>query len=235
MSLKIMWLGQAGFILDDGTTSIAIDPFCGTAKDGTTRNYPPTVEGVHVDSVIVTHPHWDHYDLDTYRDYVIPKELIAPPSCTYRFAKSDLADKITATTIMRGETVERGAFKITAVMADHDGDSMGVVIEHEGKRIYHTGDTIFSPILLMMNLNTAPDVLFVPINGKGMCMSMGEAVLYTRIIQAKVAVPMHYDMISNNSEDPALFVSMLGHFAPDAKGFIMERGVYTDLSEILGE
>ncbi len=232
-----MWLGQAGYLLDDGATKLAIDPFCGTAKENTHRNYPPTVEkgGAHVDCVIVTHPHWDHYDPDTYRDYVIPKEIIAPPSVIYQFGKTDLADRITATAIMRNETVERGAFRITAVMADHDGDSMGVLIEHEGKRLYFTGDTIFSTILLLLNLALAPDVMFVPINGKGMCMSYHEAALYARFLGAKAAVPMHYDMISNNSEDPQQFVDLLKGVSPGTRGFILERGVFTELEKILGE
>ena len=234
--LDIRWLGQGGYLLDDGITQLAIDPFCGEAKNNTRRLYPSTVEkgSVHVDSVIVTHPHWDHFDLQTYEEYVIPKEMIAPPSCIRLLETSHLAGNIKSAVIMRNEVFTRGAFTIRAVMADHDGDSMGVVIDYCGTRLYFTGDTLFTPRFLKNNCNLKPDILFVCINGKGDCLSLTEAALYARILEAKVAVPNHYDMISNNNEDPMQFVDELKLISPKTRGFVMERGIVYRVQKLMG-
>ncbi len=74
MGATIMWLGQAGFILKTEKGSLSVDPFCGEAKGNSERIYPPFLEkgSVRVDLVLTTHAHWDHFDPETYEDYVIP-------------------------------------------------------------------------------------------------------------------------------------------------------------------
>ena len=44
MAATLTWLGQAGFILDTGKATIAVDPFCGTAKGNSERIYPNDIE-----------------------------------------------------------------------------------------------------------------------------------------------------------------------------------------------
>ena len=235
MALNIMWLGQAGYLLDDGETQIVIDPFCGEAKDGTTRNYPPTVEkgSYHVDLALVSHAHWDHLDPLSICEYFCAKELIGPFSVIQSMNKSEYAGQVETTVICRNETVTRGKFTITSVYADHDGDSCGYVIEHEGKKLFHTGDTIMTSRVLLTFLDLKPDVLFTAINGRGGCLNMMESALLSRTSGAKVAIPMHYDMISNNTEDPELFKSPMSRIAPDTKCMIIERAKVYSLEEIM--
>lgn len=125
MSATIMWIGQAGFILKTEKGALSVDPFCGEAKGNSERIYPPFIKkgSVHVDLVLTTHAHWDHFDPVTYEEYVIPDTIVGPGTCMAALEKSGLA--IPGVRLDRGETLERCGFRITATTADHDVDSVG--------------------------------------------------------------------------------------------------------------
>ncbi len=63
----------------------------------------------------------------------------------------------------------------------------GYVLEFEGVRIAHLGDTFLDGVRQLPNI----DVLLVPIGG-GSTMDVDEAVKALRIIKPKLAVPMNY-------------------------------------------
>src|SRR5205807_7971567 len=62
-SMRLEWFGQSAFRLDDGETTIIIDPFDDlsplTQGRGMRWDYPP-IAGVEADLVLVTHEHLDH-------------------------------------------------------------------------------------------------------------------------------------------------------------------------------
>ena len=235
MSVKITWIGQAGFILKSSGASISVDPFCGQPKDSSKRLYETDIVkgSVHVDAVVSTHPHWDHFDPETYRDFILPGVIIGPTSCMKALKNSDLAGKVPGLTLNIGESTTVGDMTITATVAEHDADSIGVVVECEGKKFYFSGDTLFTSRLLMRNSRMAPDIAFICINGKLGNMNYMEASLYSDVLRAKVAVPTHYDTIENNTENPENFISGLSRLAPDTKGLILQRGVEYDAAELL--
>src|SRR5262245_38551327 len=60
--MHVEWYGQSSFRLQDGDTTVFIDPFgdmSGLASRGLEFNYPP-IEGVEADLLLVTHEHRDH-------------------------------------------------------------------------------------------------------------------------------------------------------------------------------
>ncbi|MDR1205340.1 MAG: MBL fold metallo-hydrolase, partial [Peptococcaceae bacterium] len=165
--MRIIWLGQAGFVLQSGGGALAVDPYCGQPPDGSVRLYDPIVPKgwKEVDIAVSTHDHWDHFDVQTYEEYVIPKAIAGPGSCMKRLRASALKDKTEAIPLDCGDTVDRCGFRLTAVYASHDRDSIGVLVECEGATLYFSGDTLFVPMLLMMN-RFKPDIAFICINGK---------------------------------------------------------------------
>ena len=117
MNAVIQWLGQAGFLLKTDKGSLAVDPFFGEAKRNNQRIYPPYLEqgSVHVDMVLTTHAHWDHFDPTAYKEYVIPETIIGPGTCMRALKETDLT--IPGIQLDRGEVLERCGFRITAVPA----------------------------------------------------------------------------------------------------------------------
>ncbi len=64
-------------------------------------------------------------------------------------------------------------------------------------------------------------------------MNAFEAAGYCRILRAKVGIPMHYDMIRNNTEDPREFTRALERTG-EVRPFVLERGKEYPINEILG-
>ena len=85
----------------------------------------------------------------------------------------------------------------------------------------------------MPNIGMKPDITFICINGKLGNMNFREAAIYCRIIQTKIGVPTHYDMILHNTENPQQFVLALADYAPEVVPFIMERGCEYDIQDLL--
>lgn len=233
MSATITWLGQAGFILKTNGGTVAIDPFCGTAKGISERMYPNDIEkdSIHVDLVLTTHAHWDHFDADTYRDFVIPKEIAGPGTCMAALEKSGL--DIPGTPLNRGGSLDRCGLHITATFADHDVDSVGYIVEFEGKKLYFSGDTLFTTRTITSNAGMAPDLTFICINGKLGNMNYFEAASYCKLLGTKNAVPMHYDMIRHNTENPQEFVNAAARVAPSVHPHVLERRKEYDLADLL--
>lgn len=231
----LTWLGQAGFILDTGKAKIAVDPFCGTAKGNSERIYPNDIEkgAYKVDLVLSTHAHWDHFDPETYTDYVIPQAIVGPGTVMDALAKSGLA--IEGIRLDRRGTLERCGVKISATYADHDVDSVGYIVEFDGYKLYFSGDTLLTVRTITMNAGMAPDLMCICINGKLGNMNAFEAASYVKLVGAKAAIPMHYDMIRHNSENPKEFTDAVSRMAPSVRAFVPERKKAYALSEILGK
>ena len=67
--MKIRWIGQSGYILNDGINEICIDPYLSNvvdriAKRGRMVIAPFMPEKLKSDVVICTHNHLDHVDID---------------------------------------------------------------------------------------------------------------------------------------------------------------------------
>lgn len=235
MGATIMWIGQAGFILKTDAGSLSVDPFCGTAKGNSERIYPPFIEkgSVHVDMVLSTHAHWDHFDPETYADYVIPQTIVGPGTCMKALEKSGLA--IEGIQLDRGQKLEKNGFVITAVPADHDIDSVGYVVECEGRKLYFSGDALFTTTTIVPNAGMEPDATFICINGKLGNMNYFEAARYCKVLKTKVGIPTHYDLIRHNTENPKEFTDAMARVAPEIRTFVMETGVEYPLETVLGE
>ena len=235
MPLQITWIGQSGFLLENGQGSLAIDPFCGQPQQGMERLYPPDdgLKGRRVDMVLASHPHWDHFNVDTYQTYIIPQTFLGPSSCVRALQASGCAENMETVTLNCGETFAQKGFSIQAVLADHDNDSIGAVVESNGVRMYFSGDTIFSSNLLMRNFGLHPDVMFICINGKYGNMHYVEAALYCGFQHTRFAIPAHHDMIRHNTENPNSFVEALKMYAPNTRGILLQRGQSYDLAALM--
>jgi len=227
--MKIRWIGQNGYILEDEKTQIIIDPYLSDAVNGS-GDYPRMVEApirpedVVADYVICTHDHADHIDPDAIvRMNLNEMHFIAPSWCEERL-KGLGCKKIIPLDI--GESVSVGNFKITAVFANHTIDAIGIVVEYNSLKLYFTGDTLYHTKLEAMK-DWGIAAMFICINGKLGNMNVDEAVKLTKIIKPKVGIPTHYGMFAKNTEDPIKYTSQVDN------GFTMEFNKEYDILDIL--
>ena len=227
--MRIRWIGQGGYLLSDGVTTVCIDPYLSNvvdrvAKRGRMVKAPFAPEELKCDAVICTHDHLDHVDIDAIP--LMNKEnmlFLAPTharetllSCgVTNFAEFD-----------EGASYELGEFCITAVYACHSVPAVGVLIRHGERVIYISGDTEYDKRLEELSGKNI-DVMIICINGKLGNMNVDEAVRLTETIKPRLGIPTHYGMFESNTEDPRKYTSRLDN------AVALEYDKEYDLEELL--
>ncbi len=227
---SVTWLGQMGLQIRMGTTTILVDYF---ATDTPERRFPapiPASEVRGIDGFAGTHDHLDHIDHTAWRVWArsCPGARFVFPS-THRQAVLD--DGIPGDRLLpidAGQRVQIGKITIRAVPAAHeflspDGEGrhpcLQYIIEGEGKRIYHAGDTLrYEGMLPLLKTFGPIDAALLPINGRDghryrhNCignMTFQEAVDLAGELQPRLVIPGHWDMFADNSGDPNAFADYL--------------------------
>ncbi len=226
-SLALWWLGQSGFLIKTDGGILVIDPYL---SEHLTRKYEGTprphirmtrapLRGADlkaVDLVLVSHKHSDHLDPET-----VGELLTASPSARLVLPESllDHAEGIGLTSdrctgLDSGESIQRAGFRVRAVPAAHEQIDLdengrhlylGYVIETQGFRLYHSGDSLAYDGLAEELGRDPYDVLFLPINGRDPArgvpgnMTAAEAVDFAARVRPRYLVPHHYDMFTFNT------------------------------------
>ena len=222
------WLSGTGFVLKTSAgTQIYIDPYfsnCVAQIFGIDRAVPPPVPvaDAQPDLVIATHWHEDHLDPEGLPILARSSsaQFLCPPSCRSRLL-GWLVPGQRVTALSEGQTYTFRDVQITAVAARHLAgiagwevpDAIGLLIETEGLRIYHTGDTEYDLRLraLAFDKQRPVDVMMTVINGVGGNMNAHEAALLAWHIHPRILIPMHhilwkdFDGGEQATLDPALF------------------------------
>jgi L-ascorbate metabolism protein UlaG (beta-lactamase superfamily) len=175
---QLVWLGQSGFKARSSSGQfLYIDPF----------KVPKRTEPA--DLILITHPHHDHFNPAAI-DLIKQKDMvIITPGSMEQSGMMGLA---------AGKTVQIGPFKVTGIPAYnlkksfHAKDShwLGYVVEVDGVRLYHAGDTDFIPEMEGLQ----PDIALLPVGGT-FGMDVDEAVQAAEAIKPKVVIPMHYGFL----------------------------------------
>lgn len=190
--MKLTWLGHACVLLE-GSKKILIDPFI-----------PSGDLAVQPDIVAVTHAHADHLGMTV--------QLGAKTVAINEIAKYLARRDIPAEPMNIGGTITVDGVRFTMTPALHSswledegpgfygGVAAGYVIEMDGIRVYHAGDTgLFSDMQLIRDLYR-PDVALLPVGGR-YTMGPEEAMLAAQYIGAKVVIPIHYDTFPYIEQD----------------------------------
>lgn len=238
------WLGQMGYIVKAANAVLYFDPYL---TPSARRNIPPLLkpdEITHADWVFGSHDHSDHID-----PYAIAGIAQASPQA--RFVVSRVAQKhllemgIPPERIValdEGLTHVEKDLAILPIAAAHeflDRDPelghpyLSYIVCAGGAVIYHAGDTCLYEGMISKLLRWKIDVAFVPINGRDAVrlargcignMTYQEAVDLVGAIGPRLAVPGHYDMFSDNGEDPDLFTAYLGVKYPHVRCWVGAHG-----------
>ncbi|MHC5217142.1 metal-dependent hydrolase [Enterococcus sp. LJL128] len=88
------------------------------------------------------------------------------------------------------------------------GEPAGILLQAEGKTIYHAGDTALFTDMQLLKQFYDIDIAFLPI-GDNFTMGPKEAAVAAEYLGAKVVVPIHYNTFEVIKQDPELFSSSL--------------------------
>lgn len=198
----IHWLGHDTFRID-GSSTVYVDPWKLPA------GAPPA------DVILITHDHFDHFSKDDIAAIAQPGTVVVgPASVTHALTG---IKGVAPVTIAAGQTVDVGTALVTAVPAynvdkfrspgepfhPREAGGVGYVVELDGRRIYHAGDTDSVPEMRDVHC----DVALLPVGGT-FTMTAEEAAAACDLIDAAVAVPMHYGDIVGSRADAKRFAEM---------------------------
>ncbi|MFQ6069261.1 MAG: metal-dependent hydrolase [Candidatus Aminicenantales bacterium] len=201
--MEITWLGHSGVKIK-GTKTIFLDPFLTGNPAASTA--PDEIE--EADVVIVTHYHSDHLG----DAFAICKKTGATLVGIHEIAVEAEQEGITAEGMNVGGTVEVKGIKIHMVTALHSaekGDPAGVVVQLDGKTIYHAGDTGLTYDMKLIGEFFKPDLSFLPI-GDRYTMGIPSAVKAVELINSKVVIPVHFGTFPIINTDPQEFKHRVG-------------------------
>ncbi|WP_030892972.1 MBL fold metallo-hydrolase [Streptomyces sp. NRRL F-5053] len=211
------------------------------------------------DAALVTHLHRDHTDASALADALTPGAPVLRPAPGH----GDDADNVLTLPVEREltrhqlateivdvwESRELGPFRATAVPAvDGLGDpQVNWVVEADGQRILHGGDTMFHGSWWLIARRFSPfDAVFLPTNGAVVdaphlqppsplpaALDPWQAAAAAEILDARYAVPVHYepeqpDKIPGYAEVPDPEKEFRTHAGQRAR--ILPVGTWLDLA-----
>lgn len=201
-NITLTRLNHAAFKIKGGGKVIYFDPF-----------KIPVGDIEKADIVFVSHEHFDHCSPEDLKKIIGAETVVvAISACKDNLSGLNVKE---IRYVKPGDILEIQGIKIAVMPAyninkfrspgvpfhpKEDG-KVGFIIEIDGVRIYHAGDTDGIPE--MGNLRNI-DVALLPISGIYV-MTVEEAVAAAEVIKPKLVVPMHYGDIVGTSEDAQRF------------------------------
>ncbi|GAB6281047.1 MAG: metal-dependent hydrolase [Thermovirga sp.] len=213
---RLKFLGHAAFHVEGRGLNALIDPFL----SGNDKSPFSPADFPDVNYVFVTHGHGDHLG---------DAAEIALKSGATVVATVEVCNSLSGSGVRNHPLQIGGAFRFpfgrvkmtpawhgSGIQSDggmiYGGVAGGFLIEVDGKRIYHAGDT---GLTMEMNLlaDESVDVALLPIGGN-YTMDIDDAVRALKMIRPKMAVPMHYDTFPVIKASPEEFAQKASGLAP---------------------
>jgi L-ascorbate metabolism protein UlaG (beta-lactamase superfamily) len=205
--VAVTWIGHASFLIQFTDLNVLIDPNFANwlfllkrlKRAGLKlKDLPPA------DLVLLTHAHYDHFHKPTLRRLPRSKIGIMPRGV------GDLAHDLGFSRVIElehWETFSQGDWKVTFTPSKHWGARTlhdqhrgygGFVLEHQGRKIYHAGDSAYFHGFEEIGRKLAPEIALLPIGAyhpesfRRVHMGPDQAVRAFLDLGAEVLVPMHY-------------------------------------------
>ncbi len=189
---KIVWLGHDAFRVE-AEKRIYIDPY-------------QIESGPKADVILITHDHFDHCSPEDVAKIQQADSVIVTEKDSAKKLKGDVR------VVRPGESVTVDGIRVEAVPAYNTDKQfhpkangwLGFIVEIDGVRLYHAGDTDFIPE--MHDFKT--DIALLPVSGTYV-MTADEAVQAALAMKPALAIPMHYGAIVGGQTDAERFKEAL--------------------------
>lgn len=214
--VAITWIGHASFLIQFSDLNVLVDPNFANwlfllkrvKRAGLKiKDLPPA------DLVLLSHAHFDHFHKPTLRRLPSPKVGVMP------WGVGDLARGIGFERVIElkwWESFSNGDWTVTLtpckhwgarVLRDHHRGYGGFVLQHQGRSVFHAGDSAYFNGFKEIGERFAPEIALLPIGAyhpesfRNVHMGPDDAVRVFHDLRAKWLVPMHYGTFRLSFED----------------------------------
>ena len=214
--IALTWIGHASFLIQFTDLNVLVDPNFANwlfllkriKRSGLKiEDLPP------IDLVLLTHAHFDHFHKPTIRRLPHPKIGVMP------WGMGELAHDLGFERVIElewWESFRHRDWTVTLTPGKHWGARMlrdehrgygGFIFEHQGRRIFHAGDSAYFDGFSAIGRAFAPEVALLPIGAyhpeglRNVHMGPAEAVQAFKDLKSRWFVPMHYGTFRLSFED----------------------------------
>ena len=236
--LHLFYAGQAGFIIKSKSgQTLAVDLYlsdCGERLEGHIgfKRLLPRIlnpQEIAFDYIIATHPHFDHYDVDS-MPFMMSwpnTQLYASINCD-KYVHETMIDESRVTYVKPSDSFNAGDYSLHFINCDHGSlapDAVGVIIEIDGKRIIVTGDTCLRLERANEYLSKgAIDIMIAPINGAYGNLNEDDCVELCKVLNPKLTIPCHYGLFATHKGQPGVFMEIMKEKCPGQDYLLMTMG-----------
>jgi L-ascorbate metabolism protein UlaG (beta-lactamase superfamily) len=247
---RLTYVGHSTVLLELAGTRLLTDPIL-RDRVGPLRRHGASVDPAvyrGVQAALVSHLHWDHFDLPSLRLLGESTALVVPRGVAAGLLRRGfhLVHELSP-----GETARVGSVRVRATPANHSGignpiapraDALGFVVEGN-HTIYFAGDTdLFDG---MAKLVDELDAALLPVWGWGPVLGPGHldpsrAAAALRLLHPRVALPIHWGTLSPIglarmggrwlTEPPREFARHAARLAPEVEVRVLAPGDSTVLT-----
>ncbi len=203
----ITWIGHASFLIQTARHNILIDPIWSnwlTVIRRLRRAGIALHDLPNIDLVLITHAHFDHLDRSSLRK-VAERQPIVVPQNVGNLVHDLGFERVHEMDWWQSYTY-RG-LRIIFTPAKHWGARLGFdrhrgyggyVIEYEGRRLYHSGDTTYFDGFKEIGKRCAPEIVLMAIgayqslSARDHHINPEKALLAFRELGARTFIPMHF-------------------------------------------
>lgn len=192
--MNIKYLGHSAFLIRTSKGSILIDPYLILTKDFSNIEY---FKGENLQAIFVTHGHSDHLGSAVEISKITGTPIIAP----FELGNFCISQGANAIPACLGGCLNFSWGSATLVPAQHSnslpngmygGVACGIMLNIDGKNVYHAGDTALSSEMEILSEFYAPKISILPVGGH-FTMGIDEASFAAKILGSETIIPMHYN------------------------------------------
>lgn len=202
--MNVTWIGHAAVKIS-GSKTVYIDPFI----TGNPAAKITLADIRQADVVAVTHDHGDHIGDSA----AICKKTGATLVSIYEIADAAAKQGVKIEPMSVGGRLLVNGAAVSLVPAFHTGGmggtAVGVIIELDGKTIYHAGDTGLTMEMQLIGEMYRPDLAFLPIDGR-YNMTTRLAAKAVEFLRVPRVIPIHYNTWPPIQASPEEFRQQVG-------------------------
>jgi L-ascorbate metabolism protein UlaG (beta-lactamase superfamily) len=205
--IRVLWIGHASFLIQTREHSVLVDPNWARWLKVIKRLRHPGIE-LHdlpaIDLVLVSHAHFDHLDRKTLRAVADEQPIVVPEhvgNLVHNLGFNHVQE------LRVWQSFDFRGLKITLTPAFHWGARIlhdshrgfgGFLIEYEGRRVFHAGDTAYFNRFAEIGEHGPIELALLPIGAydnlsqRDVHMNPEQALQAFLELRARTLIPMHY-------------------------------------------